>query len=251
MRQPASQLSKVVKHLLDIVICRLSRTPPSPLFPLAGSCLRVLVLGGSLTVGAGTMPEREKGESRDKTNYCTNLGTYRYSHLLEGLLNEQFPCKAELPTEGAGPRRQRAHKWSHHRPRHRNHSGDGGDGSPEHGMDHGHARGGSHGGGGGGDGDGDGAGDGAHLTEAQLRGRHVVRNMGVGAVGTFHWVTEMARWMNSKMSEDTPFSDGVDLASARLLLFPLRDSVLSPYSSHLHITPLRDANPPEALPALA
>lgn len=78
--------------------------PPSP---HSGKCVRVLVLGGSATDGAGIFDFAARGapeEKQARVHACTKHGgiaNYSYTGQLEQLLNEHFPCTAEAdPDKG-------------------------------------------------------------------------------------------------------------------------------------------------------
>lgn len=155
----------------------------------------MVVLGGSLTVAGGLFDDIEGfGGGNPLVDNCNGRAKsdFSYSAILEKLLNEHFPCHKEADPSGEEGGAGDAATGHHHRlRRHRHHrSGDAGDagGPPAP----------------------------PRLTSAQRKGRHIVHNAGRGATGSYHWVEEMSRWMNSPMGiRDNPFDEGADLVRSR------------------------------------
>lgn len=183
-----SFLTNVVTSANPQILCFLSSV-------LAGSCLRILVLGGSLSAGHGIF-EGIGLDDNNRTLYTECMSQmaskYSYSALLENLLNEQFPCHAEDDPTGSYSEPDRAAEArSHHRHlwRRGRLGRDGADAPAP-----------------------------TYISKAQREGRHIVVNVARAGVGSYYWVSEMARWWTARDDVVTPFDDGVDLVRCILLI---------------------------------
>lgn len=171
-----------------------------------GKCLRVIVLGGSNTGGAGvfyraSLHARARNDA-DVLNRLHRCGDPRFNFTfpfeLENLLNAHFPCKAETPPPGTTrPTAEKpAHRWIDRSPPAATNTSTaaaaapGRPTTPPPPPPHEPV-----------------------LSTAQLRGRHIVENHGMSGMGSMFWMQEANRWRNEASHSGSPFSaDIVDLA---------------------------------------